>query len=277
MPNHRQLAILVWLGAGVLFMMTRPDLRQSVCSVIRTVLHPKVVGVLLAVIAWIIGEVILLNHAGLWSMSLTTDTIFLIAGSALVITVGSVTEEDAGHYLTGRAKRALGVVSGIGFFMNISVFSLPWELGLAPTIFVLTVLAATASSRPAFRPVGIVCQSLLALIVLAMLVNSVLSVIYTSEHTLWPPLWRALTLPVWLFVGLLPLVWVLVLWSSYESAVVAIELVCGRSWERRLAILISSGWSQRRLRYLRRNLRWTLRNATTFRAARAALREADRR
>lgn len=276
MPNHRQLAILVWLGAGLLFMMIRPDLRQSVWSIIRTVLHPKVVGAFLAIIAWTIGEVILMNHAGLWSMSLTTDTIFWIAGSALVITVGSVTEEDAGYYLTGRARRALGVVALLGVLMNISVFSLPWELGLVPTIFVLTVLVATASSRPAFRPVGIVCQSLLALIVSAMLVNSVLSVIYTNQQTLWPPLWRTLILPVWLFVGLLPLVWVLVLWSSYESAVVAIELVSGRSWGRRFAILVSSGWSQRRLRHLRRNPPWALRDAATFRAARSALKKADR-
>lgn len=272
MPNSRQLAILVWLVAGVAFCLTREDLRRLPRSILGAALQSKVVGTFAAIAAWVAAEVIVMSHAKVWDSALTTDTIFWVVGSASVTTVGAITAPDAQRFLIEWVRRMLSVVVILGVFMSISVFSLPVELVLQPVVALLGGMAVLARYRPEYRSVGVVSQWLLLLMIAAMLVNSAVTVGFTDEHSLWPTLWRSLLLPAWLFVGLLPLVWAMSLYASYESVVTVVETTSGRRWGRRFAILTASRFSQRRLRALRNGPIWNLNGATSFRTAREALR-----
>jgi hypothetical protein len=64
--NNRELALVVWTGIILLWMLSRQDLRGSLLGVIRAVLSPLIVVPLLSFGIYIAGWVWLADRVDLW-------------------------------------------------------------------------------------------------------------------------------------------------------------------------------------------------------------------
>jgi hypothetical protein len=64
--NNREIAVLVWLGAGLIFCLTRADLRQPTWNVVVAVSRPVLLGSLAALAAYVAAVVWVVWQTGLW-------------------------------------------------------------------------------------------------------------------------------------------------------------------------------------------------------------------
>jgi hypothetical protein len=218
--NNREKATLIWLAALLLYMLSRPDLRESVLGVLKALVQPAVFGCLLLLAGWTVGVVVVLHRIGLWEPDVRNDTV------AWSLTVGfgffmSIQEVKKPGYFIRAIRRATGLTGFVTVFVNLAVFSLPGELILLPVVTFLVLLAAVAKTDPEHAPALKLVNLLLSALGIFCVVHVGVNLVdaLQADHTV-----RALFLPLWLTLGALPLIYAVGLYSEYEQAFLRIDL-----------------------------------------------------
>lgn len=222
MPNNRQWAILIWLVVLAVWMLSNKDARGSVQSVARRLTTPKV-WVPLALMTLYVGGLLVVGwNAGIWTSELGTDTAFWFVGSALVLFF-RLNEASEPGFFRRTALATVELTVFVEFAMNVSVFSLPVELILQPVLAVLFTIAAYTALKPEYGQLKPVLDFVLGFtgIVLAMIVVSRTLSQWDEIDLVLQGL--TLALPIWLTLGLLPLLAALSLWMSFDHVYVHVK------------------------------------------------------
>ena len=53
MLNNREIAVLLWLGVAMLWLLSQPKVRSSPCGILKLLLQPVIIIPLLTMFAWI--------------------------------------------------------------------------------------------------------------------------------------------------------------------------------------------------------------------------------
>ena len=242
MLNNREIAVLLWLGVATLWLLFQPKQRSGLCGILKLFLQPVIIIPLLAMFAWIGLELWVGAHLSLWNAAFAKDTVPWTVGSAAVLFFNCTQAATDPRFFRRTMLDTVGVVVFVGFFINLYVMSLPVELALQPVVLILTLCATVGSFKPEHRRSKISCEALLTVVGCALL-------IYTARRVYlgWGQIdARALLLkfglPVWLTIGLLPFIYGISLYLSYDSAFRRINSFNedGRArWRARAALLIS--------------------------------------
>jgi len=212
--NEREIASLVWLGAFLLWGATNSDLRSAYWQVVKGFVQPKVLGLIIVLAGWTVGLAALAHRVGLWTMDVLSDTVvwFVTVGLAFYFSLGKVAEDG---WFRRTLRRAVGVAVFVEVFVNLRVFSLPVELVLVPLVSVIAVLGAFSEGKDEYKAVRRLATFLLSVLGVVFLVYVAVSLVddpKVGETT------RKLLLPVWLTIGVMPLIYLVGLWSAYEQA-----------------------------------------------------------
>ena len=237
MPNDRELAVLFWLGAIGVFMLWRSDTRSALGGVAWALLQPKLAAAFLLLLATVVALCSGGSYIGLWDPDLATDTVFWFfgAGAVLFLRIDQAIEPKF-------FRKAVTQTLALTDFVNLFVFGLLLELLLQPLVFFLVAMVAVAASKPEYASVRRLMESLLALVGGIVLVFAAVRIAQTWGEVDLPEISRALFLPVWLTIGILPLICGVALLAGYETALGrATFSLKGRSmpWRVRLAGLVS--------------------------------------
>jgi hypothetical protein len=215
--NNREIAVLVWLGAGFAWAMSTPDVRGSLWQLVKVVFSSGVLlATILAYAAWTVGLVHLAARAGLWESELTSDTVvWALASFALLFNSERILEDK--NFLRQKVALALRATILIEVFVNLVVFPLPVELVLVPFVTLLAMLSAFSGTKPEYAQVGKLVDSLLGWIGIALLAFVAISLVVDPSRLDGTTGLRFL-LPVWLSLGLLPYSYLVALYAGYERA-----------------------------------------------------------
>jgi hypothetical protein len=217
-PNNREWAILVWLGVVLVLVLAKKDLRSSFGSVLRTALHPKI----LVPFAGMLGYVALLTWlgslVGLWRTSLIKDTIVWVIVSGLALFFASTDAAKQPHFFRKRLAAALGITAFIGFFVNLFVLPFGAELLLQPFLALLVGVSVVAGREARHRAVKRLVDALLVLIGFSLLTFALVELIANWDKTDKGGVLLQLALPIWMTLGMLPFVYLLSLYTTYEKA-----------------------------------------------------------
>jgi hypothetical protein len=223
MINNREWAILIW-GVGIfLFLMARREIRSSVGDLLRILLSPSLLIPLLLMIGYVVGEVWLGYKAGLWRSDLTKDTIVWFVISALAFFFGYDQASKQPHFFRRRLVAAVSIPVFLEFFANLFVLNLIAELALQPFLLLLGLVVAVAESDERFRVLRTPLNTLLAVVGLSLLAYSMRQLFISWHEVNKPVTALQLALPIWLTIGILPYVYLLSLYSNYQSAFHAID------------------------------------------------------
>ena len=241
MPNDRELAVLFWLGAIGVFMLWRSDTRSALGGVAWALLQPKLAAAFLLLLATVVALCSGGSYIGLWDPDLATDTVswFFGAGAVLFLRIDQASEPK---FFRKAVTQTLALTEFLAFFVNLFVFGLLVELLLQPLVFFLVAMVAVAASKPEYASVRRLMESLLTLVGGIVLVFAAVRIAQTWGEVDLPGVFRALFLPVWLTIGILPLIYVIALLAGYETAFARARFSLNRqsaSWRVRLAILVS--------------------------------------
>lgn len=234
--NSREWATLIWLVALFLFCLSKPGLRASLSRVAATALSPKILGPLVALVAWVAVEVELGSRAGVWNSDLLKGTVIWILVDGVVLLANFDKATAGRRFFRDRVRDLIRGTVFVELFLNLWTLGLLAELLLQPVLFLLVVGPAFADqagqaaeaverTRSAFT----CCLSWLGLGLLSF------SAWQTYLH--WDEidvraLGLDLFLPVWLTVGVLPFVFGVAVYATYESIYYRSAIYDSKRWRR---------------------------------------------
>src|SRR6266571_1678103 len=209
MPNNREWALLIWLGIFLLWALSRKDLRSSLGQVLRTASGPKLAIPLGGMLGYVALELWLGHRLSLWRTDLTTDIVTWVSVSALALFFKFGEASTTPHFFRRRIVATLGITEFLQFFTNLFVLNLIAELLVLPFLAVVAMLSAFAGTDDRYRSVKKLADGLLALIGIALLAFAVQQLIANWGEIDWYGILRKFALPIWLTIGLLPLIYLL--------------------------------------------------------------------
>jgi hypothetical protein len=215
--NNRELAVLIWVATGFVWVLSRCETRVWIWRIIVAYLHPQMLATLLALAAYAVGLVWLGEHGGLWDTSLINDTIIWFVTVALVLHLNSNQISEDRHFLRRRFGQAVAGTVLIEGLVNLFVLPLPVELFLFPFLFFLVAMSAVAEMKEETAVAAHVANAVLGIIGIGLVVFVVVKLVTGFGDADWAHVGRVLFLPVWLTVGLLPAVYALGFYAACDS------------------------------------------------------------
>jgi hypothetical protein len=239
--NSREKATLIWLAIVLAICLLKPEIRSSIWALVKAFFSPKIIGPTIGLAAWTVGLCAIAHTIGLWTTDVRNDTVvwFATVGFAFFFALGKV---SAGGFFRTTARQAVALTVFVEAFVNLAVLPLVLELILLPVAAFLAAMAAVSETRAELLPVRRLVNSMLGVIGFLLLLYGVVRLVghFDIGHT-----FRTLALPVWLTLGVMPFIYLVGLWSAYETSFALIDIRADDRTQRKRA-----------KRALRRTARW---------------------
>jgi hypothetical protein len=231
--NNRELALVVWAGITLLFVLSKGEVRSSVFLLVRDLVKPPISVMIFSFAGYLAACVWLAAQFELWNWELINETVFwfLVTGPALFLGSTKAYEEDGFFLRTAKRMLTLGLLAE--FF--ISLVALPFwaEFLLIPIATFLVMLSVVAGQKSEQAPVKSLVDGLTSVIGLGLFAFVLISLL-TNPGQLDPVTGlQTLALPVWLLAVSLPFIYLLGLYAAYDKAFRRINWMARK--DRRLA------------------------------------------
>jgi hypothetical protein len=214
--NTRETAFVAWLVIALIWALSRAGIRDAMARVVATLVGSRILtAVFAAGIAYTTFMVLLLERLGVWDVELTKTTVIWFVGTGLARTY-SLERHDRAYF-----KRLLFSTVALPilaeFVGNLHTFPLYVEFPLVFVVVTLVLLQAVAEQDPATRRVAVLCQYVLGLISLIVFAFLISDVVHDFAHVATVERGREFLLPLLLTAGFLPFLYVVALYSAYQT------------------------------------------------------------
>ncbi|MBX7268801.1 hypothetical protein KIF24_24130 [Micromonospora sp. Llam7] len=262
-----------WLGAILVFLLVRKDMRSSLGDILRALLNPSVIIALTAFFGYVVLETWVGSWAGLWKSDLIKDTIIwtVVTGLALFFKFDQASKEH--RFFRRRIATAFGITVFLAFFANLFVLSLVAEILLQPFLAILAVIAERDERH---RSVKKIADTVLALIGLSLLAFAIHQLVTNWGQVDKHLVALQMILPIWLTIGVLPLIYLLSLYANYDWAFRGVNWAAQDRWARlraKAALVSKFHFRSRELHRFPWNWAQTLASAESFSVARRVVDE----
>jgi len=248
--NNRELAMLVWTGIILVWVLRHEGVRRSAGQLMATVVQPAILLPVLAFAGYVAGWCWLGAQVKVWSWSLINETAWWFLATGFVLLFGALRVAQEDDFFLRTAKRALTIAIFAEFFINLVVLPFWAEFILLPIITLIVVMQVFVERKEEYAAVKKLADNLSAVIGLGLFAYVVISLINNPSQL--EPLegLRALGLPVALTLFSLPFIYVFGLWMAYDSV---FRWISFRATDHRLArraklaLLTRLRWRARRV------------------------------
>ncbi len=236
--TDRDWATVIWFTIAMGIVLARRGgrawVRSSIPPLLREVISLTIGVPILIVLASIAASTYLAWYVSLWTPALTRDTVVWSVG-ALGLLFGATTRSGTEHFLRKAVVAAIGLSVLVEFYVNdVVTFSLPVEfliiLPLATTLALISVSIRVTDQDPTVqRTVNVVVAvaSVLLLVAVTWRVATRWNAIDKLDEL------RALVLPLWLTITLVPTLYLIGLYSAYNAAFVWLRFRGRYGWTAR--------------------------------------------
>ena len=212
MPDSRELASLLWLGAATAWALSRKQFRSSFGGVLRAFFNPLIFLPLSMMFGYIGLEVWVGSKLSIWRLDLLKPTVLWALGSAAVLFFKSSEAAREPGFFRKTVRETVAVSVFVEFFMNLKVMSLVAELLLIPIVVIFSLIPV-AATKPSDLPAKRLSEVMLAVIGFSLVAFTVRQIYLTRAALDVQQVGLQFVLPIWLTVGILPFIaiwrWVL--------------------------------------------------------------------
>jgi hypothetical protein len=270
--NNRELASLILLAVCFAGAMLSRSIRESLLAVLKAAFAPRLVVLWLLYIGSLSLAIWGVSEAGLRYDGSIKDAVVwgLLAGLPLFTSFNKVAKREG--YWTSAFIDAFKFTALVEVFVNLYVFPLPIELLLQPVVVLMSLTSHVAGSNPETRPAKRLLDGLLS-------ISGVVVLIIVAKHLATDGLDLSDTVltflqPSVLTAVILPLTYLVGVYSSYELAFVRIKIRnnhCGMAC--RAALISGLRFRVRLISGFAGHLPPRLAEAPTFAAKRSLVRD----
>lgn len=221
--NNREIAIGLWLVVGLLFCITKANLRRCLWGALRALFAPRllfffgIVALNVVALCWLLAEI------GLWSRSQLPPTVlwFVMGGSVFAGRALPSKEDD--RYFRSLFRGSLRLGGIFEFIVVAYTFSFVTEVVLVPLLFLLAATLAFAETKPEYGKEKLLLEFILATFAIVLVWNSVSSIWTQPDMFFTTDTGRNFALPILLTVGSIPVFYLLFCYSHIEKARIQID------------------------------------------------------
>jgi hypothetical protein len=228
--SNQEWAVILWAGVALAFILCTPGLRCGPFRILRSFAHRKVLIAFVLTVAWATSEVALGYRLSLWTTENVADTVFWFLTSAVVMFVNLTGISTTEHFLRNIVRRLFTASAALAGFVYF--FSLPlWAaIVLVPVEALLVGLSVVARHSKDQVRVASLADRLLWMIAIGLIVHGMLRLVLGWDTIEKVGLLRSLALPIWLMIGLIPIVYLLGLYAEFEAEFVRLKVAgyCSR-------------------------------------------------
>ncbi|MBD7981322.1 hypothetical protein [Oerskovia merdavium] len=217
MLNSREWAILTLLAIFAVVVLSTPSTRKHVLQLLRGASSGVIVIPLVALTVWVAALVTGASHLGLWNSGLAKDTVvwFVVSGFGTIFAALSAAKTD--RYFATATKQAVGVAVFIQYAMNLRTFNYLAEVIIQLGLILLAALIAFSERDPRYMSARRLLVTLNVLVGLTLITLTVRELTANLETLDARQTLLGLALSIWLPLGILPFVWLLALYLSYDT------------------------------------------------------------
>jgi hypothetical protein len=221
--NNREIAIGLWIILGLLFCLSRADLRSSLWSVAKTLIAPKlllffgIVALNVTVLCWMLAEV------GFWSKSQLPPTVLWFVMGGCIFAGRALLSKEDDQYFRNLFRGSLKLGGIFEFIVVAYTFSLVTELVLVPILFFLAATLSFAATKPEYAKAKVLLELILATFATVLVWNSVSLILSQPDQFFTTDTGRNFVLPILLTVGSIPIFYLLFCYSHVEQARIQID------------------------------------------------------
>lgn len=233
--SNRELSLLIWSFFVVVFILLYKPTRNSLLHLSKVFFSKSLVTIHLSFVGYVTLSLILLQWIDFWDVSLLKDTVFWMLGFAIIL-LFRVTRMARFKDFIQIFKDSIKWTIIVEFIVAFYVFSLPVELVLIPVVTLIALLQAYSEVKEGHDQVNKLLKGVLSVIGLSILVFVTYKTFYYRGDLISFWSFNSFLLPVLLTILLIPYLYLISLYVTYESLFV------------RLSYLIHDGKAEKRLK-----------------------------
>lgn len=219
--TSREIAVAIWLGIGLIFVVRVAG--KSLLQLLRALMHPIILTVIGAALAYVGLCVAVLAHFGFWEISNLKTTVLWVVTTASVRVAKAGNTDTEPKFFSKTLRETLSVAFIVEFLVANYNFSIWVELVLVPLVGFVAMLLAVAKTEKKFHAVNTLLEWVLVAFVLTYLGHAVYEVLQHIRELATADTLRELFLPVGLSLLFMPFLLGLNLYSVYEQIFGALE------------------------------------------------------
>jgi hypothetical protein len=277
MPNNREWVLFGFLALAAGLILGFRQGRKAVHPLLRIALSRQILIPFFLMVAWVSAAAWAAYRLSIWDFALTTGTVIWFGTAAVVLFFKSTDALKEHHFFRQRAAATLGATAVTSAYVSLVPLDLWAEALLQPFLALVAILSAFAGRQEQYKGLARVLNYLLACFGLGLVIYVSNGLVRNWSSTDKSNLLRGVVLPVWLTAGLIPYIYLLALFSTYQSAVTGVKMRTDLSRGERLRIWLvltsSLGFDGRAIRGFRDQWAQRLAAASTFREGRRVLRQ----
>src|SRR5579862_8731535 len=197
MPSDQEWALLMRMGAAVLWAFCVTDLRSGLINLFRAFLDKRILIALLLMISWISAEVALGHRVGLWTMRDASDTALWFFTSAAVIFVNLTSTTTSAHFFRHAIRRLFTVSTALVGFVYFFAVPLWIAIPLVPIEVLLIGVSVVAARSKELNQSKKLSDGLLWIIGVGLFLHATVRLLLGWGTLDKVGLVRSLALPIW--------------------------------------------------------------------------------
>ncbi|MHB1058596.1 MAG: hypothetical protein ACYC0F_12040 [Rhodanobacter sp.] len=223
--DAREIAVAIWLAIFFIWCLTKSDVRKSLGSLLVAASARQILIAFALAIAYLSGVTVLLRHLDLWTLYQFKITMlwFFVAGIPSLMNTTAISEDPT--LLRAAVAKNFKLSVLLDFFINLFKLPLLAELIFVPFTALLGGLLAVAQSDEKYGSVKKLLDWVMISIGLVMFVFEVYKALTSFNTIANASTLRDFTLPIIYNITFIPLLWVMSLYSAYESVFCRLQFV----------------------------------------------------
>ena len=221
--NNREIALLFWIALIVMALLLS-KLRKSLVPIFK-ILTGKMFLIIFSLIgAYLYGIILLLQNLEVWQSSNLKDVLFWLFSVGLIL-VFKINEAKSNAYFKGIFLSAIKWTIVLEFIVNLYSFSLLTEIIILPVLVFLAMTQAVAEMDEKHKMVSKFLQNVIAVAGLLIFSFSLYKTLINFDAVLTFQNLVVFLLPSTITVLFIPFVYLLALYSTYESYFIHLDFM----------------------------------------------------
>lgn len=222
--SAREISVLIWFMAFLCFILSVKGVRQSLKGVFRALIQKTILSITFLLLLYVSAGILLFNKISIWNTFLIKDTIIWFMAVAMIM-IFSINKIKESSFFIKTIKDCFKVSILFEFILNLYTFNIWIELFLVPLITIISVMQVFAKTKSEYTQIEKVLTNILSIFGGITILYAIYKTIdnymqlFTPQHAL------ELLLPGILTVWVIPFVYGLKLYSSYEILFVKIDFM----------------------------------------------------
>ncbi len=228
MFTTREYAIGIWLCALVVWILIQSKIRRAFISLIKALLARKLLIVQAFMVTYVVFTLYVLYWIGFWKVELLKDTVYWFLGTAFVMVMHHTEAYTDPRYFRSMAIRTLELGVLLGFVTDFYTLNLHVEMVLIPLFAFLGGLIAVAGTDVKYSLTKKFLDGILVILVLGMLLYAIGNAVDDAVNFVTITTLKGFLLPSILTISFLPFIYLLAIYSRYETLFVHIDVMVSK-------------------------------------------------